>query len=62
MTPGPPAAGQGRRIPRTAAVSCSRLLGGDRGRLSLRGAFVLRWIEVRYEGHTKVSKALQQAW
>lgn len=27
-TPGPTAAGQGRRTPRPAAVSCSRLLGG----------------------------------
>jgi hypothetical protein len=29
-TPDPTAAGQGRRTPPTAAVSCSRLLGGPR--------------------------------
>ncbi len=36
-TPGPTAAGQGRRTPPTAAVSCSRLLGGGFGLPRTRG-------------------------
>ena len=34
QTPDPAAAGQGRRTPPPAAVSCSRLLGGGRSKVT----------------------------